>query len=422
MKIAVLGAGVVGVTCAYELMRDGHEVVLVEKEGDAALGTSYGNAGFISPGHAYAWSSPKAPGILLRSLWRGDQALRLKPSLDPALWRWMAKFLGQCTAERAARNTSRKVALCVYSKDRLNRIADETGIEFDHVKQGCIYLFRSQAGLDAGARKAQILIDQGVEVETVDMDRAAALDPALEGVKDQFAGGLFTPGDQTGDCRTFVQRLAKLLAGRGCDVRYGTTIRRIETEGDRAVRVLTDNGPIAADAFVLALGTASPWFGAVAGVDLPIYPVKGYSMTAPVAGRNNPPTLGGIDEENLIAWARYGDRVRVTATAEFAGHATTWTANDFRHMDATIRRIFPDGADWDRAERWAGLRPMTPSGLPIYGRGRLTNLWLDTGQGHMGWTMGAGSARIVADLIAGRQPEIDTSGMMVGEPEARRAA
>jgi D-amino-acid dehydrogenase len=143
-------------------------------------------------------------------------------------------------------------------------------------------------------------------------------------------------------------------------------------------------------------------------------------MTAPVAGRNRAPTLGGIDEENLIAWARYGDRVRVTATAEFAGHATSWTEADFRHMDRTVRDLFPDGADWDQAERWAGLRPMTPSGLPIYGRGRLRNLWLDTGQGHMGWTMGAGSARIVADLIAGRTPGIDTSGMMVGE--TRRAA
>jgi D-amino-acid dehydrogenase len=183
MKIAVLGAGVVGVTCAWELMRDGHEVVLVEKEQGAALGTSFGNAGFISPGHAYAWASPKAPGILLRSLYRGDQALRFKPSLDPALWRWMVKFLGQCNAERAAWNTGRKVALCVYSKRRLNLIAEETGIAFDHLKRGCVYLFRSQAGLEAGARKAQILIDQGVEVEAIDMDRAAEIDPAFAELK-----------------------------------------------------------------------------------------------------------------------------------------------------------------------------------------------------------------------------------------------
>ena len=420
MRIAVLGAGVVGVTCAWELMRDGHEVVLVDRERHAALGTSYGNAGFISPGHAYAWASPKAPGILLKSLYRGDQALRFRPSLDPALWRWMAKFLGQCNTERAAWNTARKVALCVYSKQRLNVIAEETGIAFDHLRQGCIYLFRSQAGLEAGARKARILIDQGVAVETVDMNRAAELDPALGGVRDRFAGALFTPEDETGDCHTFVQRLAEVLADRGAELRYGTTVRRIEVEGDRAARVVTDRGDIVADAYVLSLGTASPRFGGVAGVDLPIYPVKGYSMTAPVAGRNRAPTLGGIDEENLIAWARYGDRVRVTATAEFAGHATTWTEADFRHMDRTVRELFPDGADWDRAERWAGLRPMTPSGLPIYGRGRLRNLWLDTGQGHMGWTMGAGSARITADLIAGRTPEIDTSGMRVGD--TRRAA
>ncbi len=330
MKIAVLGAGVVGTTCAYELMRDGHEVVLVEKENDAALGTSFGNAGFISPGHAYAWASPKAPGILLKSLWRNDQALRFKPSLDPALWRWMVKFLGQCNAERAAFNTARKVGLCVYSKARLNLIAEETGIGFDHLKKGCLYLFRSPAALEAGARKARILIDQGVEVETIDMDRAAALDPALEGARERFAGALFTPGDETGDCRTFVQRLAAHLAGRGADVRFGTTVQRIEAEGDRARRVVTDRGVIEADAVVLSLGVASPTFGRVAGVELPIYPVKGYSITAPVAGRNNPPTLGGIDEENLIAWARYGDRVRVTATAEFAGYATSWREADFR--------------------------------------------------------------------------------------------
>ena len=422
MKIAVLGAGVVGVMAAHELMRDGHEVVLVDKEPDASLGTSYGNAGFISPGHAYAWASPRAPGVLLRSLWRNDQALRFKPSLDPALWRWMAKFLGQCNAEKAAWNTARKVRLCVYSKERLNLIAAETGIQFDHLKKGCIYLFRTQAGLEAGAKKAQILIDQGVEVETIDMHRAAELDPAFEGVKDKFAGALYTPGDETGDCRTFVQRLAARLADRGAEIRYGTTVQRIETQGDRATRAVTDKGPVEADAFVLSLGVQSPRFGRAAGVDLPIYPVKGYSLTAPVAGRNRAPTLGGIDEENLIAWARYGDRVRVTATAEFAGYATTWTEADFRHMDSVVREVFPDGADWDRAERWAGLRPMTPSGLPIYGRGRLTNLWLDTGQGHMGWTMAAGSARITADLIAGRTPEIDTAGMMAGEPRTRRAA
>lgn len=420
MKIAVLGAGVVGVTCAWELMRDGHEVVLVDKEKDAALGTSYGNAGFVSPGHAYAWASPKAPMVLLKSLWRNDQALRFRPSLDPALWSWISKFLGQCTAEKAAWNTSRKVGLCVYSKARLNLIAEESGIEFDHLKKGCFYLFRSQAALEAGASKARILIDRGVEVQTVDMDRVAEIDPAFGDVKDRFAGALYTPGDETGDCRAFVQRLAAALHDRGADVRFNTTVQRIEADGDRATKVVTDKGGIEADAFVLSLGVASPRFGRVAGVDLPIYPVKGYSITAPVAGRNRAPTVGGIDEENLIAWARYGDRVRVTATAEFAGYATTWRDRDFRHMDRIVRDLFGDGADWDRAERWAGLRPMTPSGLPIYGRGRLANLWLDTGQGHMGWTMGAGSARITADLIAGRTPEIDTSGMIVGE--VRRAA
>ena len=413
MRIAVLGAGVIGVTAAWELLRDGHEVVLIDREEEAASFTSAGNAGLISPGHAYAWASPAAPGMLVRSLWRNDQALRFKPSLDARLWSWTLKFLGQCTEAAAARNTAAKVGLCTYSRDRLNLIAEETGIAFSHVTDGCLFLHRSQAALVAASKKADVLRRQGVEVRTVTMAEAVAIDPALAPLTNQFAGALYAPGDQSGDCRTFVRALAAKVAEAGGDVRFGTTVQALDISGDRVTRAVTDKGDVVADAYMVSLGVMSPFLVKTAGLDLPIYPIKGYSLTAPVAGRNNAPRVGGIDEANLIAYARYDDRIRVTATAEFAGYDTSYTEKDFRHMYATIRSMFPDAADWQRTEFWAGLRPMTPTGLPIFGRGRVQNLWINTGQGHMGWTMGAGSARIAADLIAGRAPEVDTAGMML---------
>ncbi len=407
----VLGAGIVGVTMAYELWRDGHDVTVIDREQGAADFTSFGNAGMIAPGHAYAWASPASPGILLRSLWRNDQALRLKPSLDPAFLRWMWKFWGQCTAERAALNTQRKVRLCNYSQSVFHETRQATGVEYDGNYGGILYLFRSQAAFEKANSKAEVLRAEGSRIDVLDRDGIAARDPALSDRKDQFAGALFGATDETGDCRIFTRRLADWLGARGVDFKWGVSAQGLEAEGDTITCVVTDKGRMTADLVVLSLGVYSPHLARQVGIDLPIYPVKGYSMTIPFAGRNNAPKIGGIDEESLIAYTPMGDRLRVTATAEFSGFGCDYKPSDFRHMTNVVKGLFPDGCDYSKVEYWAGLRPMTPQGTPILGPTKFGNLWLNTGQGHMGWTMSHGASRVVADMIAARKPEIALDGM-----------
>ena len=411
MKALVLGAGIVGVTTAYELNRDGHDVTVIDRETLPASFTSYGNAGLFAPGHAYAWSSPAAPGILLRSLWRNDQALRLRPTLDPEFWSWMWKFWRQCTAERAALNTQRKARLCAYSLGVFHETLARAKIAYDGRQDGLLYLYRSQKALDGAAAKADLLRKEGCVLDVLGRDAIADKDPALGEVKEKFAGALYAPNDESGDCRLFARNMAKWLADRGVIFKFATTITGFEFAGDRIEAVTTDRGRETGDAVVLALGVYSPHLARKLGAKLPIYPVKGYSITAPVAGKNNPPGIGGIDEENLIAYAPYGDRVRATATAEFSGYGRTHRPEDFRAMLSTMRELFPNGANWEDSEYWAGLRPMTPEGTPILGKGRYRNLWFNTGQGHMGWTMSHGAARITADLVAGKKPQISLEGM-----------
>ena len=411
MKIAVLGAGIAGITAAYELNRDGHDVTVIERETEPASFTSYANAGLFAPAHAYAWSSPAAPKILLRSLWRNDQALRFKPSADPAFWRWMWLFWQQCTVENAARNTKRKARLCNYSQTVFHETLMRAPVKYDGNKGGLLYFYRSRSAFEAAAAKSRILREEGCEIQTLDRDGAAEADPALAPVKDRIAGALFAPHDESGDCRLFARNMAQWLKDQGVSFRFATRVSAFKIDGDRVAAVTTDKGEIAADAVVLCLGVYAPQLARQIGLNLPVYPVKGYSITAPVSGRNNPPTIGGVDEENLVAYAPYGDRVRATATAEFSGYDTSHTPSDFVHMLKIMHELFPSGADWGACEYWAGLRPMTPEGTPILGPTRLRNLWLNTGLGHMGWTMSHATARITADLVAQRKPAIPLDGL-----------
>lgn len=415
MRVAVLGAGVVGVTTAYELARDGHEVTVIDRLSEAAAETSFANAGLIAPGHAYTWSSPKAPRILLRSLIDDSQALRFRPSLDPRLWSWSWKFLMNCTAARTSVNTKRKVRLCMYSQDRLGEIAADTGVDYHGLDGGLLYLYRKPESFARGAANTRILSEEGLELRAIDPDEAARIDPALEGVKSKFAGAVYCPSDGSGDARVFTRNLARHCAEKlGVRFMFDTAVQGFETAGDRITAVKTSKGAVAADEFVLCLGVFAPDFARTLGVSLPIYPIKGYSVTLPIEGRNNPPTIGGVDEDNLVAYARFGDRMRVTATAEFAGFSKTHKPDDFRHMLGAVRDIFPDGANYAEPEYWAGLRPMTPEGTPIFGRGgRYSNMVFNVGHGHMGWTMSAGSARITADIVRRQKPAHDPEGMMV---------
>jgi D-amino-acid dehydrogenase len=411
MRIVVLGGGVIGVTTAYELLKDGHEVTLVERAAEPALGTSFGNAGMIAPGHAFAWASPKVPKILLRALWRDDLAFQVRLSADPTFWRWCARFLGECSAARARANTERKHRLCTYSQSVLGEIVGETGLAFDHSESGLLYFHRTPATFERGVRNMAILRALGQVQEILAPDQIAALDPALGPAKGKIAGGVYAPTDASGDCREFTRGLAELVQRRGGVLRLGTSVSRLDSDGERITGVETDQGRLTADAYVLALGVWSPKL--MHGLDrwLPVYPVKGYSVTLPIGGNHAPPRVGAVDEDNLIAYARLGERLRVTATAAFAGYDATHRPADFRVMLGKIQDILPGGADYTRPSYWAGLRPMTPQGTPILGTGRQRNLYFNTGHGHIGWTMSCGTARLTRDLIAGRKPAIPLDGM-----------
>lgn len=408
----VLGAGVVGVTTAHELLEDGHEVTVVDRQPGAALETSFANAGLVAPGHALAWSSPRAPKVMLRSLMADGQPIRFKPSLDPALWWWSLKFLRQCTAANARTNTIRKHRLCTYSQARLREVADRTGVSYDSARKGLLYVYRTQASLDRGAENLRIIRDQGHEMEVVDRERAGEIDPSLAQSKERIAGGIFCPSDESGDAHKFTVGLAGKCAERGAVFRYETTIERLERTGSRITGVVTKAGErLAADAYVMALGSYGPRFARQLGEELSVYPIKGYSATIPVDGANAPPSVGGIDEDNLTAYVRLGERVRMTSVAEFAGYDTSHEPADFQGMIGAVRELFPAGGDYDNPTYWACLRPMTPEGTPVQGRGRCTNLWYNTGHGHMGWTMASGTARITADLIKGAKPDLPLDGM-----------
>src|SRR5215475_3271938 len=413
MRVLVMGGGIVGVTTAYQLMQDGHEVVLVERREGVALETSWGNAGMVAPGHSFAWSSPQAPMILLKSLFARNQALRFQPSADPRLWAWSLLFLRPCTEERARINTLRKHRLCVYSQRILHETVASNDLLYDRVSRGILYFHRSLESLEKGISHMQILSDDGQEIRVLDRAQVVELEPSLAAARERIAGGIYCPTDETGDCSKFATTVAAACERRGTEFRYGTAVLGFETDGDRVTAVHTSQGDIRADIYVMCLGNESAILARRLGIKLPIYPIKGYSLTIPIGNHGHPPTIGSVDENNLVAISRFGDRMRVTATAEFAGYDTRYTARDFDFMLSVAKDLYPDGADYDRALQWAGLRPMTPEGTPIIGRSRHGNLYFNTGHGHMGWTMSHGSARITADLIAGKTPAIPLDGMTV---------
>lgn len=406
-----MGAGLAGVTAAFELLEDGHDVTVIDRQPGPARETSFANAGLVAPGHAFAWGSPNAPKVLLKSLFEKGQPLRYRLRFDPAMWRWSLKFLRECTSDKARINTERKHRLCRYAQLALQDVVNRTGVNYDGARNGLLYLYRKDESFERGIENMKIMIDAGHELEEIDGERAAEIDPALEPTKCEIAGGFYAPTDESGDAEKFTSALASLCEKRGARFRYETTVTGIRTEGDRIEEIDTNKGAMKADLYMMALGAFSPLIAKWLGETVSVYPVKGYSATLPINGANNPPTIGGIDEDNLFAYVRMGDRVRLTAVAEFAGYDTSHKPSDFSSMLKAAKELLPNAGDYDRPSYWACLRPMTPEGTPILGKGRHENLYYNTGHGHMGWTMACGTARITADLIAGRRPDLPMDGL-----------
>ncbi len=411
VKIAVLGGGVIGVTSAWYLAQAGAEVTVIERRKGVALETSFANAGEISPGYASPWAGPGMPWKAVKWLFTPHAPLVLRPQWDPAMWAWILRMLRNCTKARYAVNKSRMVPIAEYSRDVLRRLRADTGIAYDERSRGTLQLFRTQRQLDGAAGDIAVLRELGVPYELLDPDGCIAAEPGLADVRTLIVGGLRLPGDETGDCHLFTERLAALARARGVQFRFDTTLRGFVHAGDRIESAMTDAGPVSADAWVLALGSYSTPMARSLGLRLPIYPVKGYSITVPVTDEAKAPVSTVMDETYKVAITRLGERIRVGGTAELSGYNDRLHAARQATLERSARSLFGAGGDYSSPAFWTGLRPMTPDGTPIVGATRWRNLWLNTGHGTLGWTMACGSGRVIADLVTGRQPEIDTRGL-----------
>lgn len=411
MKVMVLGSGVIGVTSAYFLARAGHEVEVLDRQGAPAMETSFANAGEISPGYASPWAGPGMPVKAIKWLFMKHSPLIIRPGLDPAMWQWILKMLRNCTSARYALNKSRMMPIAQYSRDVLKNLRAETGLAYDERTQGTLQLFRERKQVDGAADDIAVLKKLGVPYEVLDAVGCIAAEPALAEVREKIVGGLRLPQDETGDCHLFTQRLAALARDLGVSFRFGTTIEGFERSGDRIDAIRTSNGLLKADAYVLALGSYSTQLAADLAIRLPVYPVKGYSITVPIVNPAAAPVSTVMDESYKIAITRLGDRIRVGGTAELSGFNRRLYPAPRETLELSVRSLFPSAADFSNVSFWSGLRPMTPDGTPVIGSSRYRNLYLNTGHGTLGWTMACGSGRIIADVISGKTADIDISDL-----------
>ena len=433
MKIIVLGGGVIGVSTAWALVRQGAEVTLIDRQPDVAMETSFANAGQVSPGYSTPWAAPGIPLKAMKWLFQRHAPLSIRPDGSLFQWRWMAAMLANCSAERYAVNKERMMRLSEYSRDCLRQWRTETGIAYDARSQGTLQLFRSQAQLDAAARDVAVLQECGVLFELLDAQGVVAVEPALKSGSAPICGGLRLPNDETGDCHLFTRRLAQLAATQGMTLRSACTVQSLVSDGQSitGVNVLHKrhgaqgdadaSGSVEqldADAVVLAAGSYSRDLLLPLGLDIPVYPVKGYSLTMPLSDATLAPQSTVLDETYKIALTRLGDRLRVGGMAELAGFDTRLNPRRRATLEKVTRELFP-GGDLSQAQFWTGLRPMTPDGTPLVGATPLQGLYLNTGHGTLGWTMACGSAQLLADVISGRQPAIRTEGLDMSRYGAR---
>nr|WP_246554157.1 D-amino acid dehydrogenase [Bradyrhizobium ottawaense] len=409
----ILGSGVIGVTSAYYLARAGHEVTVVDRQPEPALETSFANAGEVSPGYSSPWAGPGVPVKAVKWLLMKHGPLVIRPKLDPVMWVWLLKMLRNCTSARYAVNKSRMIPIAEYSRDSLRDLRRDIGIQYDERSQGTLQLFRYQAQLDGTAEDIAVLKQYGVPFEVLSREGCIAVEPALAGVKEKFVGGLRLPQDETGDCHMFTQALAKHAEALGVRFMFNTGIDRIITDGARVSGVVTSAGTLQADAYVLALGSWSSRLAAPLGISLPVYPVKGYSITVPIKEAAGAPESTVMDESYKVAITRLGNRIRVGGTAEISGYSDKLYDARRATLDHSLTDLFPRGGDLAKATFWSGLRPMTPDGPPVIGPTQYANLHLNTGHGTLGWTMSCGSGRVLADMLSGKKPDIDVSALTV---------
>ncbi|PRG59933.1 D-amino acid dehydrogenase [Burkholderia cenocepacia] len=412
MRVVILGSGVVGVASAYYLARAGHEVTVIDREAGPALETSFANAGQISPGYAAPWA---APGVPLKAVkWMFEKHAPLAIRLDGTRFQlqWMYQMLRNCTAERYAVNKGRMVRLAEYSRDCLQALRADTGIQYEGRTGGTLQLFRTQQQLDGAAKDIAVLQEANVPFELLSPAELKKAEPALAAVSHKLTGGLRLPGDETGDCQLFTTRLAALAESLGVKFRYNTPIDALAIAGGKIAGVQCGSETVRADAYVVALGSYSTSFISNL-MKIPVYPLKGYSITAPIVNEAAAPVSTVLDETYKIAITRFDQRIRVDGMAEIVGFDKKLRAARRETLEMCVNDLFPGGGDTSKATFWTGLRPMTPDGTPIVGRTPVSNLFLNTGHGTLGWTMSCGSGQLLADLISGKMPAIQADDLSV---------
>ena len=410
MKIAVLGSGIIGVSTAWWLNQAGHDVVVVDRQLGAGRETSRANGAQISVSYAEPWANPQAPLKLLRWLMRDDAPLLFRLQPDLRQWIWGLMFLRECLPARVTRNVTALVAMAEYSRRTLQEMRRDLGIEYEQQERGILNFYRSTQEFETSQKLAEIMRDHGVDRRIVSTDEIIGIEPALQPMRHAIVGGDYTAEDESGDAFLFTQELARMAAEAGVEFRYGTQLSRLVGIGGaiHAAEVINPDGryeSLRADAYVAALGAYTPQFLTPLGVSCPVYPAKGYSATFDILDKDAAPFVSLTDSEHKVVYSRLGKQLRMAGTAELGGYSRALNTGRCEQMLRLARELFPSVLDFDNVRYWSGLRPSTPSNVPLIGRTKISNLYMNTGHGTLGWTMGVGSGKALADLIAGRRPE-----------------
>jgi D-amino-acid dehydrogenase len=411
MRAVVLGAGIIGVTTAYYLTRCGAEVTVLDRQAGPGMETSFANAGELSYGMTSPWAAPGVPLKAIKWLFMKYRPLFIWPMMSPAMWGWSLRMLANCNSRSYAVNKGRMVRISNYSRDCLSGLMQEVSIDFDLRERGTLQLFRTEKQIEASKADQAVLAEFDSPYQVLDRDGCIAAEPGLAHVAQKFVGGLRLTADRTGDCRMFTMALAEKTAELGATFHYGVTVKGLAVESGKIAGVETDTGRVTGDAYVCAMGPFAPGLLRDIGIKLPIYPIKGYSITLPVTDDAAAPQSTIMDETHKVAITRLGDRIRVAGQAEIIGYNMKLGKHATDSVRYVISDLFPKGGDVSQAEGWTGLRPMTPDGTPVMGPTRYPNLFLNTGHGTLGWTMSCGASRAVADLVTGAKPEISFDGL-----------
>ncbi|ABM03832.1 D-amino acid dehydrogenase small subunit [Psychromonas ingrahamii 37] len=411
MQVCVLGAGVIGLTSAYYLAKKGFQVTVIDRQPGVALETSFANAGQISPGYSAPWAAPGIPFKAVKWLMQKHSPLRLSPEPEMKKLLWMAKMLGQCNGDDYNLNKSRMMALAEYSRDQFIALRKEIGISYQDGQSGTLQLFRKDEQVEASEKDIKVLKALGVPHQVLSPEQIAQVEPGLAPVIDKFKGGLRLTGDETGDCYLFCQSLKEKCENLGVTFQFNSDIKSLSVQANKIKGVETQFGVQAFDKVLVCLGSYSKELLKACDIDIPVYPVKGYSLTIPISNEKYAPLSTVMDETYKVAVTRLGDRIRAAGTAELSGYNLDLPKSRTDTISHVVGDLFAQGCDLSLADYWTGLRPMTPDGTPVVGASGIDGLYLNTGHGTLGWTMSCGSGAVIADIIAGSKTEIDSEAL-----------